>query len=182
VGAQLVPVVLLGLILAIGLYWGITSWRTSLLEAEQARISAELGQEKIRVEALASTLAARATDEALATSIGALGAELEAKADLLGRLGSAGGPNDLGFSSHLTGLARRRVDGLWLQSIRLSAGGQSLELGGQTLAPARLPELLQLLGSEPSFAGRTFKSLRLERAAADSGAIAFWVSTDEAAP
>jgi hypothetical protein len=134
------------------------------------------------VEALASTLAARATDGALASSVGALSAELEAKADLLAQLGTKGGPNDLGFSSHLTGLARRRVEGLWLQSIRLSAGGQSLELGGQTLAPEHLPELLQLLGREPSFAGRTFKSLRLERAPADSGAIAFWISTDEAAP
>jgi hypothetical protein len=60
------------------------------------------------------------------------------------------------FSSYFQGLARRTLDGLWLQDIYISQGGQSIMLAGNTYKADLIPQLIKELKNEPAFQGITF--------------------------
>ena len=62
------------------------------------------------------------------------------------------------FSSYFEGLARRTLDGLWLQDIFISQGGQSILLAGNTYKADLIPQLIKELKNEPAFQGITFRS------------------------
>ena len=62
------------------------------------------------------------------------------------------------FSSYFEGLARRTLDGLWLQDIYISQGGQSIMLAGNTFKAELIPQLIKDLKNEPAFQGITFRS------------------------
>lgn len=66
-----------------------------------------------------------------------------------------------GFSAHFAGLARQRVNGLWLTEILV--GTRGIELAGHTEAGQLLPRYLARLGGEQAFTGTEFASLELER-------------------
>jgi len=92
-----------------------------------------------------------------------LQAQLDAKLRLLDYL--VHGPLELrtGFSPFLRGLARQHVPDLWLDGIRIAAGGGRLRLEGHALAPRRVPALIAALGDEAAYAGHTFRTLSIER-------------------
>jgi len=85
--------------------------------------------------------------------------------------------NTQGFSSHLTGLARQRVKGVWLKKIQITEGGQQLALAGSTLSPEGVPGLLEKLSHEPVFAGREFQRFLLQRESAEARTISFSLSS-----
>ena len=62
------------------------------------------------------------------------------------------------FSSYFEGLARRTLDGLWLQDINISQGGRSIMLTGNTYKAELIPQLIKELKNEPAFRGITFRS------------------------
>lgn len=80
-----------------------------------------------------------------------------------------------GFSRHLTGLARQRLDGLWLTRVIVRDDG--IELAGQAETGELVPRYLARLGREQAFTGTEFASLQLERGADVGEPIRFRVST-----
>lgn len=105
-------------------------------------------------------------------------ANLEAALDVLTRHRS--NAQD-GFSNVFTGLARQTRDGIWLNRIALSAGGEQLSLGGQAVDPALIPGLLQALSSEQAFRGRSFRDVRFDRPIdRENGVIDFELHSAEA--
>ena len=71
--------------------------------------------------------------------------------------------NTKGFAEHFTGLSRQHVDGLWLTSLDIHAGGEKLNLQGSTFTPEYVPRYLQNLSDESSFKGVEFKTFLMER-------------------
>ena len=71
--------------------------------------------------------------------------------------------NTTGFIDHISGLARQRIDGLWLTQIRIGSGGTDVALRGTTSKAALLPKYLQRLSKEKAFAGTEFKNLLIAR-------------------
>ena len=67
------------------------------------------------------------------------------------------------FSSYFEGLARRTLDGLWLEDVRVSEGGAAIQLTGSTLDAEHIPRWIKALKEEPAFAGVTFRSASLDR-------------------
>lgn len=80
-----------------------------------------------------------------------------------------------GFSRHLAGLARQRVDGLWLTRVLVRDDG--IELAGHTEAGELLPRYLTRLGRESAFAGTEFASFELQRGDAEGAPASFRVAT-----
>lgn len=76
-----------------------------------------------------------------------------------------------GFSGFLTDLAARPVEGVALQRIRLTDGGETIALSGETDVPINVPLLLKRLSDGDSFRGHRFDQLRLE--ALESGLLRF---------
>jgi hypothetical protein len=73
-----------------------------------------------------------------------------------GAAGSTGG-----FADRLEALARRRLDGVWLDHIVLGAGGGVTSLAGHTVDPNLVPRYLQALAGEPALRGTRFDEFRI---------------------
>jgi hypothetical protein len=82
-----------------------------------------------------------------------------------------------GFADRLEALARRRVDGVWLDHIVLGRAGGVSSLAGHTLDPNLVPDYFQALAGEPALRGTHFDEFRIgEPPNPDTGAA----STDDA--
>ena len=66
-----------------------------------------------------------------------------------------------GFTSHLEGLARQHIDGVWFTSIELLNGGSQLSIAGQTTSPELVPRFIQRLSEEEIFNGHQFSIFKL---------------------
>ena len=91
---------------------------------------------------------------------------------------SHGLANREGFSEHLLGLARQRVDAVWLKRIQIMSGGRSMMLGGSALSPEAVPQFIEELGPEPAYVGREFQTLLMQVPETGPPVIDFVLSTE----
>lgn len=89
--------------------------------------------------------------------------ELANKTKVMSVLSGSQAGNTLGFADHFAGLSRQHINGLWITSLNISAGGDQMNIQGGSLAPEYVPQYLQRLGNEKSFQGLEFKHFVLER-------------------
>jgi hypothetical protein len=163
--------------LLLGLVFGWGQWRAGRQARALDSLREEAAQAAQRIVQLAETHPPARADRALQVEVERRENERAAKSELLRLLSSQSLGNTQGFSPHLTALARRRVNGVWLREIRLVEGGGELWLAGSALEPELVPRLLQHLRDEAPFAGTTFRRLRVERAADDAGYVDFGLDT-----
>lgn len=81
------------------------------------------------------------------------------------------------FSSYFEGLARRTLEGLWLEDIHIQEGGQSIKLVGGTYQAKLIPKWLKTLKKEPAFQGITFQSATLGKKSDDGDSLRFSLLT-----
>lgn len=149
---------------------GLGELYLSGVREDQAALARQLDAQRAQIADMDATLPSRTVDPFLAAELERLGG---IRSDLLTSLSAmkqrarAQKP----FSEVFVGLARNRVDGLWLNRVGLAAGGTEMWLRGQTLEPALVPKLLQTLSGEPAFAGRTFRKVTFERQGRDPDAV-----------
>ena len=108
-------------------------------------------------------LSLRKKDATLAKKIILKTKELSNKQKVLNILSRDEFGNTNGFIEHISGLARQRIEGLWLTQIRIAGGGTNVALKGTTSKPSLLPKYLQRLSSEKAFSGTEFESLLMAR-------------------
>ena len=140
----------------------------SYFQLQQHQISLAEHQQKQKVamadlQTIQSELALRKKDTALARRIVLKTKELSNKQKVLNILSRDEFGNTKGFIEHVSGLARQRIDGLWLTKIRIASGGTDISLNGTTSKPSLLPKFLQRLSSEKAFSGTEFQSLLMAR-------------------
>ena len=146
-----------------------------------AKLELRKAEQAQRLKELKAQVPGPAKGQVLAREIEALTTEVRVRERLYEVIVPGTGGNIEGFSSYLEGLARQRVHGVWLQTIRITEGGDDLMLVGHTLEPDGVPRLLEKLRSEPAFMGRDFRRLLLERASKESNTVRFTISTHEGA-
>ena len=161
---------LAGLMLGLGLLF--------LLQAgqRQAQLDTLQAQQKAKMAQLASLqqqVQSRHKDAALQARVDALMREIDTKQKIMKILGEQRFGNIEGFTGHVRGLARQRLDGLWLTQVRIGQGGATLGMKGRALKAALLPRYLQRLSGETVFAGKTFETLSMERDAEQPGQVLF---------
>ena len=139
-------------------YFQLQQHQSSLAEHQQKQKIAMADLQTIQSE-----LALRKKDTALARRIVQKTKELSNKQKVLNILSRDEFGNTKGFIEHVSGLARQRVDGLWLTKIRIASGGTDISLKGTTSKPSLLPKYLQRLSSEKAFSGTEFQSLLMAR-------------------
>lgn len=139
-------------------YFQLQQHQASLIEHQQKQKIAMADLQKIQAE-----LSLRKKDAALAKQITESTTELTNKQKVLGILSQDEFGNTNGFIEHITGLARQRIDGLWLTQIRIANGGTNITLQGSTSTPSLLPKYLQRLSAEKAFSGTNFESLLMAR-------------------
>ncbi|MCZ6823128.1 MAG: PilN domain-containing protein, partial [Deltaproteobacteria bacterium] len=146
-----------------------------------AKLELRKAEQAQRLKELKAQVPGPAKGQVLAREIEALTKEVRVRERLYEVIVPGTGGNIEGFSSYLEGLARQRIHGVWLQTIRINEGGDDLMLVGHTLEPDGVPNLLEKLRNEPAFKGRDFRRLLLERASKESNAVRFTISTHEGA-
>jgi hypothetical protein len=139
-------------------YVRVQQHQASLAENKQQHKSAMEELQKIQTE-----LSLRQKDANLAKIIIQKTDELANKQKVLNILSRDEFGNTKGFIEHVSGLARQRIDGLWLTQIRIADGGTGVTLKGTTSKPSLLPKYLQRLSSEKAFSGIEFHSLLMAR-------------------
>jgi len=158
---------------ALALIYLATIWRGSTVAGEYTRLVATRDTATRRVNDLATQLQVQA-NPALEAEVAALSQERDRKAQALAALSLREAGGTTGFSPQFIGLARQRINGLWLTRIELS--GAQLALQGVALSEELIPRYLRRLGGEEVFAGTSFQQARLDRAA-DGGELRFELRT-----
>lgn len=145
--------------------------RVAMLGEQRAAAEVALNAAREQVQAAR----ARAQDDGRVAS---LQAGLAARQGVLELLGSGSdGQRGRGFSPYLEGLAETVVDRLWLSTIRIDQGGDSLRLVGHSLDPGQIPALISALGGAAAYRGHVFRSIELLRSEADGARIDFVLSS-----
>ncbi len=152
--------VLLGVLILISVWQG---WRNSQLAAEVETLRQDVASREARVAELQKATEQRHPDPHLVETVKKLERRVETKRQVLAVLSGRSFGNTEGFVPQLTGLARQRIEGLWLTGLRLSAGGTRLDMTGNALKPELVPRYLQRLANENVFAGTAFETFRLAR-------------------
>ncbi|MGE0335090.1 MAG: PilN domain-containing protein [Gammaproteobacteria bacterium] len=169
------------LCLALAAVQGYGLWKVGTLGDRVAQLSAMRDRELLRLEEVTRAHPPATSSPLLKRALAQAADALERAQSLSGSLTHGALGNSRGFSAHLAGLARRRVEGTWLNAIRIAEGGDAISVAGEALRPELVPALVRQLAQEPAFAGRTFSSLNLHHADADtqaaSGAIRFEIAT-----
>ncbi len=143
------------------------------LEAKLATTQAAQAAKMAQLKTLQAQLQARHKNKQLQAEVDALIHEINRRQKIMKVLGEQRFGNIEGFSEHVSGLARQRIDGLWLTEVRISQGGASLGMKGQALKAELLPRYLQRLSTETVFTGKAFKTLSISRNHEQPGRVDF---------
>jgi type IV pilus assembly PilN-like protein len=145
------------------LLWGYGTYKVTRLE-QTTQTLRDAASHQEQVLATASTFsAARATSTELSARVKRAEEEVigRKRALELLRAGAAGRTN--GFAARLEALARRHVEGVWIDRVALSGSTEAMSLGGATFDPDLVPRYLQNLSQESVLAGARFDQLAIER-------------------
>lgn len=77
------------------------------------------------------------------------------------------------IADYMAGLARQRLDNVWLTGFKMNAFSESLTLMGRAVKAELVPQYLNMLSHEPIFHGQLFGGLKLKE---------FVQATEQAAP
>lgn len=151
-------------LVALGLVYGIALTRTQLLAAEVGRLEQQRQAAQRRLEEASTQLTGgSAESEQLGAEVARLTEEFNRKSATMQVLSRGGLGTSEGFASHFAGLARQRLNGLWLTRVEVAGGGEHLSLEGETLAEELIPRYLRLLSREERFSGVEFQQAELRR-------------------
>ena len=154
-------------------FWQTWTAKQDLANAEQA-----LKAKQAELKTVETKYPRPQEDQRLVLRVKQLDEEMRQKQQILGILNEGEYGNTRGFADHLTGLSKQHVEGIWLTRFSIKQGGKQLGLSGSSVKPELVPQFLQRLGSEPSFAGKEFKSFLLSRAEKTSAWVNFDLNTD----
>lgn len=174
--AKVVPVLVLAVVM-VALSSAFSYYQGSELQARQAGLQQQNERLESSVAQLSAEVSARRPDPALEAALERTASELVRRQRLLERVDNLVAGDSPGFSGQMSALARQVPEGLWLTGVTLEADPGRVTLSGGTRDASAVPALLENLGAEPSFAGRTFGSFELEQEE-DGRWIQFRVATD----
>ncbi len=170
--------VLLGLVLV----YGYGHWRVQVLDGELAGLQEQRAAASRRLDNLSRQLPEQKKSVMLEAEVRRLVRDLQLRAQVEELLTSGAYGNRRGFSGHLAGLARQRVDGLWLKNLEISEASQDVGLAGSALHPELVPRYVQRFSEEPALAGMRFQTLRMERPESGIPRVDFELRTTKTEP
>lgn len=158
--------VLLALIVGLGVYTVKTQMAVSQLEAQAEALRAQQAeQQNLNVDVSAEP---QEVVEARVKKLDRLVAERSKALEML-KSGAAG--TTIGFAPRLEALARRHVDGVWIDSMQLSGANGAMTLAGGSYNPDKIPVYLRSLAQDKVLAGTRFDDFVIERPVAPDPSI-----------
>jgi cell division protein FtsB len=154
---------LVALLAVLMLISGWNGWRNHDLAQQLARARQQEQAVKAKLENLRNAAANRKQDPALQARLAQLRQDVSTRQQVLKILTGKSFGNTESFAGQFTGLARQRIEGLWLTGLHIRAGGTRLDMQGNALKPELVPQYLQRLSQETVFQGTEFESFLMAR-------------------
>ena len=151
------------IIVALLAIWGYGLRKVARLDQAVAALRAQQQQQSLSINAAGALNAAHADPAALAAAVATLQGEVSARTRALQLLRSGAAGQASGFAARLEALARRHVEGLWIDEVVLSGTTGSMSVRGETLDPNLVPRYLRSLAQEAVLAGTRFDEFAIER-------------------
>jgi hypothetical protein len=175
---------LLGLFVGAALFftaiYAYARWNVYALETQLVEMNKQYDRELKRIDELSRQFPVKQKNIVMEQQLTALRLERDAKQTLIGLLrGKSAFGNVEGFSGHMEGIARQRLDGMWVTGFNLGSGGESIDIHGSSLSPELVPQFLQKLSAEPSFTGAEFRVFKMQRDEKNRAAIDFVLQTEQ---
>jgi hypothetical protein len=153
---------MLGIVCTALLFWRIYGGRqvTQLVKEVQS-VRAQQQRQAELAGAAGAAQASRGNPVSLQAHAKQLATQLRERQRVLELLRSGAAGASGGFADRLEALARRRVDGVWLDHVVLGSAGGVSSLAGHTLDPNLVPRYFQALAAEPALQGTRFDEFRI---------------------
>jgi len=162
-GARTAAITFAAVVVALVALWGFGTYKVTRL----AQTAESLRDEQKRLEASLATAgtmnASRATPNELRAKIAQAERELSGRTRALELLRTGAAGRTTGFALRLEALARRHLDGVWIDRMALSGSTGAMSLGGGPFDQDHVPRYLQSLSQESVLAGARFDELAIER-------------------
>jgi Tfp pilus assembly protein PilN len=145
------------------LLWGYGTYKVKRLEQSTQALREQQARQEQTLTTAGTMSAARATPAELAARVKQAEQEVAGRTRALQLLHAGAAGRTTGFAARLEALARRHVDGVWIDRMALSGSTEAMSLGGATFDPDLVPRYLQNLAQESVLAGARFDQLAIER-------------------
>ena len=143
--------------------WAYGSWQLKQVQRAVTALAQQQRLQQDTVDVAGAMHAARANPEQLQAQIKELTAEVVMRRRALELLRAGAEGRAVGFSARLAGLARRHVEGLWIDRVVLSGSSDTMTLEGVALRADLVPRYLRDLAHDPALAGARFDELVIDR-------------------
>ncbi len=168
-GSRTALAAICAVMVALAAIWGYGTYKVHRLEQSAQALRQEQEKQNKALATASSFSASRTTPAELEARVRQAEAEVTARTRALALLRAGALGRTSGFANRLEALARRHVDGVWIDRMALSGATGSMSLGGATFDPNLVPRYLQSLAEEPVLAGARFDELVIDRSTPKGG-------------
>lgn len=168
--------------IALGLIYGLSLWREGMLQRELRSLHVSRDSASSRLQDLTASQGESGRSAKLQSELSTLQAARAQKEGVLRVLARGDLGDTAGFTRQMDTLAARRISGVWLTHVGLSAGGREISLRGIAEDETLLPEYLERLAGgsgDPRFPGARFAQVSLQRQP-EGGGVTFELLTQDA--
>jgi hypothetical protein len=149
------------ILLTLGAIGGYGAWETSRLAKGVELVRQQHAQQQSLLSA--SVDGQPRTPEEVEAENKTLRDTLSSKQQAIELLNAGAAGKPLGFSARLEALARRHVDGVWLDRLVLGGDSAKMNLSGTTLDADLVPRYLQNLATDAALNGTRFDEFVIEQ-------------------
>ncbi|MCA1799200.1 MAG: PilN domain-containing protein [Xanthomonadaceae bacterium] len=168
---QIAAVFIVGLLMI----YGYASWQVGSLGDRVAELEAQRNTAMSQLQRLSTGTHPATRSRLLSEQLSEAQAEAASRQRLLRTFEARSFGNTQGFSAHYAGLARQRIDGLWLTRVEIRMDGITFD--GETEVAELLPRYINRLAGETAFTGTDFTRLRMARGDSAGAPVQFTVTT-----
>lgn len=150
-------------VLTLASIWGYGSWEVTRLGRGVDGVRHQQERQQTMVTDLGGASPQPTTLSQLDGRIQKLNADIAVRSRAVAALRSGAAGQTTGFAFRMEALARRHIEGLWLDRLVLGGGAGIVLLAGTTLDPDLVPRYLQNLAADPALKGMRFDDFIIER-------------------
>jgi hypothetical protein len=152
--------------------WGYGAYKVQRLQTTAETLREQRDRQDQTLVEAGEIGVARASPTEITARVKEADAEVAARTRALELLRTGAAGRTTGFAERLEALARRHLDGVWIDRMALSGATDSMSLDGATVDPDLVPRYLQSLAQESVLSGARFDQLVIERPVGkDKGAV-----------
>lgn len=159
------------------LLYGYNLWQTQQIRNQLSQLESQRNDNAKQVALLEKQYPEPVKSAALEQRVEREKRRLDVRRKVVATLTKPSVTNTEGFADHLEGLAKQRLPKIWLTSIAITDGGESITLNGSTYKQEQVPQFLQRLAEEKAFSGTGFHSFLMTRSEEQPNQIDFSVSS-----